>query len=280
MPGRLTLLDGAMGTALQARGLPADALPEEWLEARPEEVTAVHAAHAAAGARVLLTCSFNAAAPRLAAREGLGGVEGLCARAVRLAREAGPGLQVAGDLGPTGLARPGDPAPPRAELGERYELPARSLAAAGADLVWIESQWDLGEARAALAAARRTGLPAALTFTFRERAGRFEAPDGTPAEECLAAAAADGAFAVGVNCVAPGAALAGLAAWSAASLRVPFAAKPSPGPPGAVLSPRAFAAAVAPALGAGLRLAGGCCGATAAHLAALRVALAAADAPP
>ena len=49
------LLDAAMGTALQARGLPPQALPEEWILPRPEEIAAVHAAHASAGARVLLT---------------------------------------------------------------------------------------------------------------------------------------------------------------------------------------------------------------------------------
>jgi len=275
--GSPTLLDGAMGTALQARGLAADALPEEWLLSRPEEIAAVHTAHAAAGAGVLLTCSFNAAAPRLAARMGGARADDLCARAVGLARAAASGALVAGALGPTGLARPGDPSPRRSELGERYDQPARALAAAGADLLWLESQWDVGEARAALAAARRTGLPVAVTFTLREtRAGRFEAPDGTPAEDCLRAVAADGALAAGVNCVSPGPALAALAAWAAVALPVPFAAKPSPGPPGAVLSPSQFAAALAPALRGRAWLAGGCCGATAAHLAALGAALGAA----
>uniref|UniRef100_UPI001F567606 homocysteine S-methyltransferase family protein n=1 Tax=Anaeromyxobacter oryzisoli TaxID=2925408 RepID=UPI001F567606 len=104
---RPTLLDGAMGTALLARGLPAGALPETWLRSRPEELARVHAEHAAAGARVILTCTFNAAAPRLAA--ALPGVElaPLCRTAVALARRAAPGAAIAGDLGPTGLVAPG-----------------------------------------------------------------------------------------------------------------------------------------------------------------------------
>ncbi len=63
-----TLLDAAMGTALRRRGLPAEALPEEWILSRPNFIAAVHAAHARAGARILLTCTFNATPERLATR--------------------------------------------------------------------------------------------------------------------------------------------------------------------------------------------------------------------
>ncbi len=77
-----------------------------------------------------------------------------------------------------------------------------------------------------------------------------------------------------MNCGAPGPALAALAAWAHDAIAVPFAAKPSPGLPGEVLAPAAFAAAVRPAIQAGARLVGGCCGATAEHLAALAAELA------
>ncbi len=248
---RPVILDGAMGTALLDRGLPAGALPEEWLLARPEEIAAVHASHAAAGAGVLLTCTFNLAAPRLDARLPTDGRLRLAASAVRLARAAGARPRVAGNLGPSGLCGPGLPAPDTTELRLRYASAAAALAAAGVDLLWIESQWDLAEARLALAAARRTGLPVAVTFTLAEVDRRLRAPDGTPAEALLAAVEADGAAAAGVNCVAPGAALADLAAWARGALGVPFVAKPSPGLPGAVLAPAAFAEALRPALLAG-----------------------------
>ena len=269
-----SLLDGAMGTALLARGLGPGAIPEEWVIARPAEVARVHAAHAAAGARVLLTCTFNVAGPRLAARLDPARTEEICAAAVHLARDAARGPLVAGDLGPTGLVRPGSPDADPAALRAAYQRPARGLAAAGVDLLWIESQWVLAEARAALAAARETGLPVAVTFGFREERGRLVAGDGMHAEECLAAVAAEGAALAGVNCVFPDAALAALAAWAREGLHVPFVAKPSPGLPGAVLPPDAFAAAMLPALNAGLRIAGACCGGDAGHLRALGAALA------
>jgi 5-methyltetrahydrofolate--homocysteine methyltransferase len=264
------LLDGAMGTALLARGLPAGALPEEWILSRPEEIAAVHAGHAAAGARILLTCTFSCAAPRLEARVDPARLEALCGWAERLARGAAGGALVAGALGPTGLAPPLGPGASPDELAARYERPLLALADAGVDLLWLESQHDLAEALAALEAARRTALPAVVTFTLREADGALVTADGSPPVAWLAAAEAAGAAAAGVNCVSPGPALDALAAAARARLGIPFVAKPSPGLPGRVRSPEAFAAALAPAIRAGLRIVGGCCGATAAHVAALR----------
>ncbi len=265
-----TLLDAAMGTSLLARGLPSGRPPEAWLRERPEEIGRVHADHAAAGARVLLTCTFGCASPRVEAAVGPGSVPSICVPAARLAREAAAATAalVAGYVGPTGLVLPGG-AVALAPLEARYAGPLAALAEAGVDLLWIESQWDMGEARAALAAARRVGLPAVVTFTFAETEGRFHAPHGPPAEECLATIAAEGALAVGVNCVLPGPALTALAAWASTSLAVAFVAKPSAGLPGSVATPEAFADALRPALAAGLRIVGGCCGATADHLRAL-----------
>jgi 5-methyltetrahydrofolate--homocysteine methyltransferase len=269
------LLDGAMGTALLARGLEPGQLPEEWILSRPEEIARVHAAHAAAGARVLLTCTFSCAAPRLEARVDPARLAALCGWAERLARSASRGALVAGAVGPTGLAPPLGPGAPAGELAARHARPLAALAAAGVDLLWIESQHDLGEALAALGAARGTGLPAVVTFTFQEQAGRLVAPGGADPVAWLAAVERAGAAAAGVNCVFPGPALDAFAAAAGARLRIPLVAKPSPGLPGAVLPPDAFARALLPALRAGVRLAGGCCGAGAEHLAALGRALAA-----
>jgi 5-methyltetrahydrofolate--homocysteine methyltransferase len=269
---RATVLDGAMGTALLARGLPAGALPEEWLLARPDEIGRVHAAHAAAGAELVLTCTFNLAAPRLSSRLPCFDAGALARVAVALAREAAPSARVAGALGPTGLFGPGRAAPPLGELRARYADAAGALIDGGADLIWLESQWDLAEARAALAAVRTGGREVAVTFTaLLDGAPRL--PDGVPLLDALAAVAADGAAIVGVNCVAAGPPLAALAQAAAARVAVPFAAKPSPGLPGEILPPERFAAMLAPVLRAGAAYAGGCCGATADHVRALAAAV-------
>jgi 5-methyltetrahydrofolate--homocysteine methyltransferase len=273
LDGRI-LLDGGMGTALLARGLAPDALPEEWVLSRPDDVAAVHAEHAGAGARILLTCTFSCAAPRLEARVDPARIDALCGWAERLARSSARGGLVAGALGPTGLAAPGAAAASRALLASRYAPPVSALCAAGVDLLWLESQHDLGEALAALGVARGTGRPAVVTFTFVEAEGRLRTRDGIPAEECLAAVEAEGAAAAGANCVEPDAALASLAAWAAGRLQIPFVAKPTAGLPGKVRTPDAFAAAMRPVLQSGVRIAGGCCGATGDHLRALGAAMA------
>jgi 5-methyltetrahydrofolate--homocysteine methyltransferase len=258
----LTLLDGGMGTALLEAGLPAGALPERWVLERPAEVTRVHRAHALAGARILLTCTFNLASPRLRESGVETSVEELAARAVLLARAAAPGVRVAGAAGPGG--RPGTDAP--GELAEWHGRAFRALARAGADLLWTESHWDLAEARAALAAARATGKPAVATLTFREEGGALVAASGEEALECLIALAGDGALAVGANCSLPGAPLAALFERAAARLEVPLVAKPSAGLPGSLVGPDAFASWLGDLARAGARWLGGCCGCGSAHL--------------
>ena len=126
---RFLLLDGAMGTQLQARGLAAGELPELLCLSHPEVVTDVHAAYVAAGADVVTTNTFGANAAKLG---DAASVEEVFSAAVACARAAAP-RYVAADLGPTGqLLAPMGPLP----FDDAYELFARQVraaAAAGAD---------------------------------------------------------------------------------------------------------------------------------------------------
>lgn len=262
------LLDGGMWTGLFSRGLPKEALPEEWVLERPHEVRSVHADHVRGGAELILTATFNLATPRLSARVGAGRDELIAKTAVHLAHEAAPQALVAGSLGGTGA-----PGVTLEVLEKRYRIATEALARSGAEMIWLETQTDLEEALAALAASLATGLPTVVTFAFREEAGRMVAGRGVPAEAWLSAAAARGASAVGVNCIPAGPALTRLA-FAARALPVPFVAKPSPGTPGAEAAPASFAAAFGPSIEAGARVIGGCCGATGDHLAALAPLLA------
>src|SRR6516162_7177318 len=58
--GRVLLMDGAMGTELQRRGLKDGEPPELWNLTHPEEVRAVHRAYVEAGAEILVTNTFQA----------------------------------------------------------------------------------------------------------------------------------------------------------------------------------------------------------------------------
>jgi methionine synthase I (cobalamin-dependent) len=275
--------DGAMGSALILRGLPAGMPPEAWL-LTPDgaaAVGAVHAEHAAAGARVVLTATFGASAVRLADGPAAGRTEQVCRAAVAIARAAVPaGILVAGDMGPSGalLAPYGDlePAAARAAFGEQ----AAALAAAGADLLWVETMADLAEARVAVEGARDAapGLPIVATLTFERGRTLF----GDRPEAAAAALAELGVAAVGANCGTGFDAvldvLPGFAAGAPGLLLVAKAnaGKPVVGADGTVAYPATPADAAIYARRAvelGASIVGGCCGTTAAHVAAIAAAL-------
>jgi len=268
--GSAILLDGGMGTALIDRGLPPACLPEEWVVEHPGEVSAVHRAHRRAGAQVLLTCTFNLA--RLDVAASSLDRSDVARRAVALARSAG-GTTVAGCVGATGLTRGDGSGPPAAEFEDRYGAAFRALASAGVEILWLETQLDLGEARAALKAARRTGLPLVATATLRPGPDGMEGFDGTPGLTFLEVLWREGAAAVGVNCVAPDATLARFLASAANRIPVPLVAKPNAGLPGEPVGPVPFAAGAMAAVRAGARMVGGCCGAGGAHLHAAGISL-------
>ncbi|MDK2883264.1 MAG: 5-methyltetrahydrofolate--homocysteine methyltransferase, partial [Bacillota bacterium] len=157
--GKAVIADGAMGTLLQAQGLKRGESPESWNLIYPERVQAVHAAYLAAGAQIIETNTFGANRVKLAAYGLAAKVREINAAGVRLAREAAGGRAlVAASIGPTGrlFAPWGD-----LTFEEAYAVfaeQAEACAAAGADVLWIETMGELAEARAALLAARETGL--------------------------------------------------------------------------------------------------------------------------
>jgi methionine synthase I (cobalamin-dependent) len=104
LEGKPILLDGGLGTALIAKGLPRGAPPEAWNLQRGEVVTTVHRAYVEAGSEAVHTNTFGANAVRLAAFGLEREVERINHAAVVLARAAMPRF-VFGDVGPTGIGR-------------------------------------------------------------------------------------------------------------------------------------------------------------------------------
>ena len=272
-------LDGAMGSALFARGLPAGLAPEAWLltPAGAAAVGAVHAAHVAAGARLVLAATFGGSPIRLADGPAAGRLADVCAAAVAIARAAvPPGTLVAGDVGPTGalLAPYGalEPAAARAAFAEQ----AAALAAAGVDLLWVETMADLAEARAAVEGAREGApdLPVVATLTFERGRTLF----GDRPEIAAATLAELGVAAVGANCGAGfEAVLDVLPGLAAGAPGMPLVAKanagrPTAAPDGTVTYPATPADAAiyaSRAVDLGASFIGGCCGTTAEHVAAI-----------
>ncbi|MER5750549.1 homocysteine S-methyltransferase [Streptomyces sp. NPDC002088] len=218
LAARTVVLDGGMSNQLESAGhdLGDDLWSARLLAERPEAITEAHLAYFEAGADVAITSSYQATFEGFAKR-GIGREEAarLLGLSVELAREAARQahaksatrpLWVAASVGPYG-AMLADGSEYRGRYGlsvdelERFHRPRLEvLAAAGPDVLALETVPDADEARALLRAVRGLGVPAWLSYTVagdRTRAGQ-------PLEEAFALAAdADEVIAVGVNCCAP-----------------------------------------------------------------------------
>ena len=209
---RPTVLDGGLGTALEARGLDLD--HDLWSAAlvrdRPEILAEVHAAFAAAGARVLTTASYQIS-PLGLARAGLSPAAGraLITDSVAVAREAAAGAAlIAGSVGPYGAAL-GD----GSEYTGAYRLTAAEFAAfhrpriaalvdSGVDLLALETQPCLPEIRVLAELVDAHAVPAWLTVTLSDDGTHL--PDGTPLSTVAEAVAGTPLIrGLGVNCVRP-----------------------------------------------------------------------------
>ncbi len=268
------LLDGAMGTMLQAAGMRAGELPELLVLERPEMVEAVHRAYVEAGCDVVSACTFGANAHKLAGRAT---VNAVYEAAIGCARRSGA-RYVAADMGPTGmLLKPLG----TLDFDEAYELYAEQARAAqthGADLVIIETMTDLLETKAAiLACQEHCDLPVLASMTFGEDGCTFL---GTSPEVAAATLSALGVQAVGINCSLGPDGLLPLVQSMAAYARVPIVVQANAGLPRVVegetrfdVGPDEYVAAVGDLIAAGATLLGGCCGTTPAYIAGLRALL-------
>ncbi len=280
--GPAILGDGAWGTMLFSRGLATGDAPERVCLERPGLLTEIAGLYLAAGAEVVTTNTFGANPERLALHGLADRLEEICRAAVVSVRSAvGDRVWVSGSIGPTGslLAPLGKLDPAVASAG--FERQAAALAAAGADLLCVETMTDLAEAELAVRAARvaAPGLPIVATLSFEAtRKGFFTVMGASPKRAGVRLAAA-GADAVGANC-GDGETMAGIVREFRAHCDLPVAVRPNAGLPtfveGALVHPEtpdAMAARVPELLEAGVRLLGGCCGTTPDHIRALRLAI-------
>lgn len=277
---RFLILDGGMGTLLQARGLAAGERPELWNLTRADDIRDVHLAYFNAGANVVYANTFGANVLHFPAEE-LDAIVGAAIRAAREAAALSSGDQpkfVALDVGPTGrLLKPlGD-----LDFEDAVRVFAETVRAGvrhGADLVVIETMSDSYETKAALLAARENcDLPVFVTNAF---GGDGKLMTGADPEAMTALLEGLGADAIGVNCSEGPEALLPVAERYIACASVPVILKPNAGLPRVEngetvydVSPAEFAAVMRRAAASGVRVLGGCCGTTPAHIRALADAL-------
>ena len=272
MQQQIIIGDGAMGTMLQGKGLPAGESPEVWMLSNQDKILDVMTAYVKAGAGVIESNTFGANRLKLAEFGHGGSVSLINATAVSLAKEAaGPSRYVAGVIGPSGRF----PAPvgdvPFEELIDVFAQQAQSLSLSGADLILLQTFSDLGEARAAYLGARKvTNLPVAVSLTFDHRQRTLT---GTDPETAAAVFSALGADLLGVNCSTGPAEMLSIVSSYRKRCNLPLLAEPNAGMPVIVdgrstfpLTPEGMAPYVPLFLESGVRYLGGCCGTTPTHI--------------
>jgi 5-methyltetrahydrofolate--homocysteine methyltransferase len=272
--GVVVLMDGAMGTELQRAGLQSGACAELWNLTRPELVRAVHERYVSAGARCLLTNTFQAN-PRALERHGLRHrMEEINQAAIEIARAAGgPDCFVLGDIGPLGDGASED------EIRDLVD----SLC--GADALFLETFSDRQDLDQVMNAVRQQSpaerLPVLFSMTYRKsRDGRIATYAGMAPDDVARDISSAGIAALGVNCgrdIGMEDVVEIIRRYRSAT-SIPLFARPNAGTPERVGSswryphtPQAMASRVPDLLDAGVTMIGGCCGTNPDHIEAFRL---------
>ncbi len=315
---RIVLLDGAMGTMIQAYELGEDDYRgprfADWHHdlkgnndllsiTRPDVIRAIHDAFLEAGADVIETNTFNSNAPSMAdyGMETL--VAELNATAARLARECadacaartGRPRWVAGALGPTNRTAsispdvndPGFRNISFDELADTYEVAASALIEGGVDFLLIETIFDTLNAKAAIMGVKRAfrsagaKLPVMISGTITDASGRTLS--GQTTEAFWNSVRHVKPFMIGLNCALGASELRPYIAELSRIADTRVGAYPNAGLPNEFgeydEAPEDMAAVIGEFAANGLvNMVGGCCGTTPAHIRALGNAVA--DAPP
>lgn len=281
--GSVLVADGATGSSLQQRGLPGGKAGEWWVLENPVEIERLEMDFIQAGAEVILTCTFGGTRLRLEQSGLADKAERINRTAAELALKAAAdsGVFVAGSMGPTGLMVEPYGTLTMSEAEAAYAEQARWLVESGVDLLVIETQFDLGEATAAVRGVRSVSdIPLVCSFSF-DRGTRTMM--GVSPASAASALADSGVDLLGINC---GRSLAeNLKALQElrAATSLPLWFKPNAGIPlvdengNAVYqtTPQQMAQQVPAWISAGAQVIGGCCGTSPEHLSA--IARAAAD---
>ena len=261
------LLDGGMGTMLQAAGMKLGTRPEDLNIENPELIRSIHAKYAAAGSRVVNANTFGASPHKLADSKYT--LEEVIAAGIANCKQAvAPyGALVTLDVGPLGeLLEPSGTLAFEDAVAE-YGRIVRAGVAAGADILYFETFTDLYEMKAALLAAKENStLPIMASMSFEANGRTFT---GCTVESFAATARGLGANAVGINCSLGPKEIFPMAKRLAEAVPgdFPVFVKPNAGLPradgsGYDITPQLYAMQMKPYRELHLFAAGGCCGTT------------------
>lgn len=267
----IIILDGAMGTALEGRGLAANVPPEAYNTALPDEVVRVHRGYLKAGADIICANTFGVNPLKYA------DCDKIIAAALGNAKRAREGFDaaIALDIGPLGrLLKP---------LGDldfedavnAFKTVISAGQSAGAELIFFETFNDLYELKAALLAAKECSeLPVFASCAF---GADGKLVTGASPEAVVALAEGFGVSAVGLNCSLAPAQTAATAEKLISCASVPVIVKPNAGLPQVedgktvyLSDSTSFCRDMLPILQMGARCVGGCCGTDYTYIAGLK----------
>lgn len=268
LAGGLMISDGAWGTQLQARGLQPGTTPDTWNLTHADQVESVARAYAEAGSQVILTNTFRANAVAMHDCSDVD-LDAINRAGVALSKKgAGKQALVFASIGPTGkILMSGEVS--GEQVSAAFSAQAKSLAAAGADALLIETMSEIEEARLAVLAARRAGLPVLVSFAFDSGKNKDRTMMGATPEVVASAMAEAGADGVGANCGVGVEFAVPICQRLHAACDLPIWIKPNAGLPvmeGAAIhyatTAEYFASYFAALRDAGASFVGGCCGST------------------
>lgn len=227
---QILYLDGATGSNLIKRGMPAGVCPEKWIMEHRDIMIGLQKEYVASGTNILYAPTFTANRVKLAEYGLDADIEKINHELIQISKEAAEGKAlVAADLTMTGeqLAPMG-----KMEfeaLIDIYKEQIHYCVDAGADLIVVETMMSLQETRAAVIAAKEIcDLPVMCTMTF-EADGR--SLFGTDAKTCAIVLSSLGADAVGANCSTGPDQMCQVIADMASVTDIPIIAKPNAGLP-------------------------------------------------
>ncbi len=278
---RPLLLDGAMGTMLQAYGLKSGECSEEWNISHPQIVQKIHQKYIRAGADVILTNTFGANRIKLSSFGRETNILKINEIAVNIAKDAinkerslEKRIFIAGSVGPTGkiLEPYGDLK--ASEVYKNYKEQAVILGKAGVDLIILETFYDLEEIKAALKATKEnTNLMVIASMTFDKN---LKTIYGVDPERAVIVLENEGADGVGANCGTGPEVLYKVLKIMKKASKTYLMVEPNAGMPELIkekivypASPKIVAEYTEKFVKLGLNLIGGCCGTTPLHVKAM-----------
>ncbi len=276
--GRAVLFDGAMGSMIYDKGVYINQCFDNLNLTQPRMIESIHAEYAKAGCDVLETNTFGANRINLAKYALADKIRDINIAGARIARAAGPGLLVAGSIGPlsTNVEPLGAVSRPDAE--HAYREQAEALIEGGVDLLILETfgQMEMIEA-AAGAVLTEKKLPVIFQLAVNEE-GRTDY--GTTMERAVAYLNGTGVDVIGLNCTVGPAPMLDLLKKLTRLTDRPISVQPNAGYPRHVggrniymTTPEYLSEYAAQFLGNGANIIGGCCGTTPRHIRAMKQAI-------